>query len=128
MKISKELFNELSQLRHAVLNSEGQEKNNPVPLFADVTPRPPSITEQIQRLLKTELSKQAMAQGYETFEESDDFSDEEMDDAPDSRFQEMVEDVPLKKVAKAAPVKAPAKGDEKSPAAEPEQLTAKGGK
>lgn len=98
MKITKDLYDELTNLRIAYLNELGQEVNNPEPLFVNVTPRALSISEQIQRLLSSHLSRQAAEQGFETFEESDDFEDDDDDDAPQSIYQQMKEEVPSPKV------------------------------
>jgi len=42
---------------------------------------PPTLTEQIRRMVRGELSQQAAAAGQETFEEADDFDVD--DDPPD---------------------------------------------
>lgn len=77
-----------SKLLRAQLDHLGREINNPVPAFIPAGPTPLTITEQIQRLLRVELSRQAAEQGFETFEESDDMEDEELDDAPLSPYQD----------------------------------------
>lgn len=55
--------------------------NNRRPVVPAGWRAPEPLTELIQRLVRTELSKQAAAEGAETFEESDDFEiDEDADD------------------------------------------------
>lgn len=56
--------------------------------FPDPTPvemplgfkRPPSLQEEIQRLIRVQMSQLAQEDGYESFEEADDF---EVDEDPD---------------------------------------------
>lgn len=102
MKISQELNQQFYRLGHAHLNEFGQEVPNSVPAYASVTPKPLTITEQIQRLMRVELSRQAAEQGFESFDESDDFEDEEFDDGPQSGYQQMIDEVPAPKPKKAS--------------------------
>jgi len=97
MEISKMLYEELAALGSAILNLDGQEINNPVGLRATVTPVPLSIKEQIQRLLKVELSKSAQSQGMESFEESQDFDvDNDFDqEESESEYNVMENEVPI---------------------------------
>lgn len=76
---------------------DGREVLNPLPMTVDVTPRPPTLQEQIQRLLRVELAAQAKSQGYETFEESVDFDIEDDEEAILSGFEvkEMIEEEPV---------------------------------
>jgi len=94
MKITKSL---LESIKACEILPDGREKNDPRVLFVDVTPRPLSVKEQIQRLLRVELSAQARAQGFETFEEADDFDVEEEDPEPKSPYEVMKEEVPIAK-------------------------------
>lgn len=56
--------------------------------FPDPTPvemplgfrRPPTLQEEIQRIVRIQMSQQAQEHGFESFEEADDF---EVDDDPD---------------------------------------------
>jgi len=88
MKISKELYDHFDQLGHSLLNEKGQEVTDPRPMFVPGHVKPLTITEQIQRLMRVELSRQAAEQGEETFQDADDL---EPDDEPDdlSRYQQM---------------------------------------
>lgn len=82
MKIKKSTFDKLTKLATAYLNQKGQEVNNPKPLnLAPGIGRPPTLQEQIQRIMRKEVSQQASAQGFETFEESQDFDIEDSFDS-----------------------------------------------
>lgn len=56
--------------------------------FPDPTPvemplgfsRPPTLQEEIQRIIRIQMSQQAQAEGFESFEEADDF---DVDEDPD---------------------------------------------
>lgn len=89
------LVEELKKLASAMLGPGGREYVNPLPMHIDVTPRPPTLQEQIQRLLRVELAAQAKSQGNETFEE---FTDFDVDDDPEIlsgyEVHEMVDEVP----------------------------------
>jgi hypothetical protein len=87
MQISKDLLEKFKSMKKAELDELGREVNSPIPKFEAVVPAPLSITDQIKRLMSVELGRQAAAQGMESFEESDDFEDEEFDDAPETEFQ-----------------------------------------
>ncbi len=95
MKITEELYLQLKELGCAMLDDKGREINDPNPMFKDVTPSPVSIKEQIQRLMRVELSAQADAQEKETFEEANDLEieDEFGDMEPDS-IHTMKEEIP----------------------------------
>lgn len=83
MKISKELFNKLKELGSAYLDENGREMLNPIPVNLGVNmERPLTLQEQIQRVLKSNLSLQAQEQGMETFEESNDFEIDDEDPDP----------------------------------------------
>lgn len=87
---------ELEALVVAVIDEEGREWGNPIPVSVDVTPRPLTIKEQIKRLLRVELAARAEAQDAESFEEANDFEVEEEDGEPLSGYEvvDMVEEVP----------------------------------
>lgn len=77
VKVSKKTVQDLTKLRHAMLDSKGREINNPKPLFVGIEPKSRSFHDEIQRILRVELSHQAQLQGRETFEESQDFDVED---------------------------------------------------
>jgi len=80
MEIEKETYDNLESLARAFLSPEGKEVNNPKPLFLELTPKKMSAREEIQRILRVELSHQAQMQGQETYEEANDFDiDEDFD-------------------------------------------------
>lgn len=61
-------------MKKSTYNEHGHEVPDPVPVSvpAHLT-RPPTLQEQIRRLIRVEASRVAAAQGHETFEEADDF-------------------------------------------------------
>lgn len=82
MNVSRETIEKLKQL-HAGLDLAGREINDPNPVFIPALNRPLSLQDQIKRVLRTELSQQASAQGFETFEDADDFEvDDDFDAEP----------------------------------------------
>lgn len=96
LKVDSNLFNEFKKLRRSIIDDNGYEIPNPVPTDLDVGLRPPSLQEQIQRLVRNELSQQMATQGAETFEEANDFEMPE-DEDPISPYviHDMVEEEPL---------------------------------
>ncbi len=64
-----------STLSRAALTKDGKEINNPVPLVlnSDLN-RPPTIQEQIQRMIKVQISQDAMEKGQESYNEANDFN------------------------------------------------------
>ena len=97
MKVSKKVFDELSRLTRAELNETGQERNNPVPILIRAEEAEESLNDKIRRLLRTNLAQEAHEQGYETFEESQDFGvDDEFDiDEPMSEYLLVEEEYPV---------------------------------
>lgn len=65
-----------------MLNENGHEIPDPRPMAAPLHIRvPETLAQQIQRMVRSELSQRAADQGHETFEEADDFDvgdDEEL--------------------------------------------------
>lgn len=58
----------------SVLDDKGREIPDPVPMGIPVgLKRPPTLQEQIKAMVRTQLSQQMQQQGYETFEEAEDF-------------------------------------------------------
>lgn len=94
MKISKDLYTKFDTLGRSILDEKGRELMDPRPYNLDVSPRGATMEEQIQRLIRSELSWQAGAQGNESFDEADDFDDPEYDDAPASNYQMMEDEEP----------------------------------
>lgn len=95
MKITQELYDTLKELRYSMIGEDGKEYPNPVPTHINTgLERPLTLQEQIQRVLRTELSKQAQQQGLETFDESEDFeiTDDFDGDLPNTRY--MVQEFP----------------------------------
>ncbi|UOF76960.1 hypothetical protein [Microviridae sp.] len=65
------------------LDERGWEVPDPTPVaWPAGVRRPETLTEQIRRLVRIEVSQRAAEQGHETFEEADDF---EMDDDDEFR-------------------------------------------
>lgn len=57
------------------LNERGHEVPDPKPMAVPIHfKRPPSLAEQIKKLVRNELSQQASNNGLESFEEGDDFA------------------------------------------------------
>lgn len=73
MKFSEDLIDDLTNLRRSVINPEGKEVLNPRPLFLDTERVKIDSREEIRRLIRNEMSIQALYQENESFEESDDF-------------------------------------------------------
>lgn len=95
MKITPELLEELKTLKESMLDDNGWEMPNPVPHNLDIgLDRPPTLQEQIQRVLRTELSRQAEMQGRETFDESVDFevTDDFDADPPNTKYTVLEEE------------------------------------
>lgn len=65
----------------AKLDEHGREIGDPKPVAIPVGfKRPETLAEQVQRLVRTSISRQAEAEGKETFEESEDFDVGDDDD------------------------------------------------
>lgn len=80
MKITPELHKELISLDHAYLDEKGREMCNPKPLVVHSgLKRQEPIRDQIKRVLRQELSRQAHEQGFETFDEANDFDIDDED-------------------------------------------------
>lgn len=96
LKVDPTLFEELSKLKRSMLDENGRETPNPRPKDVAIGLRPPSLQEQIQRLIKVELSEQMQKQGAETFEEANDFEvdDEEGDPLSPYALEDMEPDAP----------------------------------
>lgn len=95
MKMSKELFDELSMLESAYINEDGKEVLNPKTMFLPGHEDPLSIKEQIQKLVRVELSRQAEAQGKESFEQANDFDVDDEDAEPLTPYELNDNNIPI---------------------------------
>lgn len=117
MRISEETLKKLIGLTESMIGEDGLEYPNPNPLVVDVGPKRLSLRDQVKRILREEVSKEAYKQGFETFDEANDFDVEDEDPLPLSGFehQDLVEDVAAPPVEpKATPAE-----PEKEPVEEP---------
>lgn len=70
------------------LGKGGQEMTDSTPLRIPLGfQRPETLAEQVQRLVRTHISQTAANQGFETFEESEDFDVEDEPDFPDTPYE-----------------------------------------
>ena len=84
--VTEETFNNLNNLTRALLNEDGKEVHNPEPKVMHTSVnRPPTLAEQIQRVIRTQVSQQAAEQGHETFAESMDLDIPE-DNSDDTEY------------------------------------------
>lgn len=100
MKINKETFEKLKILGHALIDDKGREMLSNVPVVLDAGLKPPlTLQEQIRRILRQEVSRQADEQGMETFEESQDFDIDDGFDTPEvqSRYEVAVDEIPIER-------------------------------
>lgn len=71
-----------------MLNDRGHEVPDPTPVeWPAGVRRPETLTEQIQRLVRVQMSQFAEEQGLETFEEADDFDIDDEEGAPFSPYE-----------------------------------------
>lgn len=64
----------------AILDENGHEVGDPIPVAPPVgLTRRPTMAEQIQTMIRREMSNRAQAEGFETFDEAEDF---DIDDDP----------------------------------------------
>lgn len=98
--MKKELYMEvpvlevLRKLTEPLQTVDGREILNPVPLQEYMDKRPPTLAEQIKRVVRSEKWKEmAERQGFGSFQDEDDFEDEN-DEEPLSGYEvkEMKED------------------------------------
>lgn len=75
------------------LNAFGHEVLDPTPIAVPAGfKRPETLAEQVQRLVRTHISREAAESGYETFEESEDFDvDDDFD--PSTPYEEIFDPV-----------------------------------
>lgn len=79
---------------HQKFDESGREMMDPLPIAPPIGyKKAPSIAEQIRNMIKSEkLRQEAEAQGYESFEEADDFDVDDFD--PKSPYEEVFEPLP----------------------------------
>ncbi|QXP07968.1 MAG: hypothetical protein [Arizlama microvirus] len=76
----KKLFNVLRSERPQRHDELGREILDETPMALPIGfQRPPTLQEQVARLVRTEFSRQAVAEGRESFEEADDFDMDDVD-------------------------------------------------
>lgn len=97
LKVSPELFQTLKDVIHSQIDENFHEVPCPKPEEIVVSKRPPSLKEQIQRLIRVEMSQEMADQGMETFEEANDFDmpDIEPDVFSPYELPEQIEEVPI---------------------------------
>lgn len=96
LKVTPDLFQELKALATSYIDDNHHEVPCPQPEELIVSKRPPSLQEQIQRLIKVQLSQQMGQQGAETWEEANDFDvDDELDPISGFEIHDMIEEEPI---------------------------------
>lgn len=104
MKVDALTMEELTALTEALLDDDGKEILNPMPLeVKEDLGRPPTLKEQICRILKGERMKALLEQqGYESFEEADDFDVPDEPEEPISGYEvkDMIPERPVDPVAR----------------------------
>lgn len=80
-RIARRLEQGVQSSPKAQLNEKGQEVLDSTPMAKPPGwTEPETIVQQIHRLVREEISRQAVAEGFESFEEADDF---DVDDDPE---------------------------------------------
>lgn len=108
---------EMEKLVRAVIDADGREINNPVPVAQNIRiDRPPTMQEQIKRVLRSEINKRALEKETETYEESIDFVMDDDEGEPLSGYEvtDMIDEAPAPSPAPPEPAPDPAE-----PPAEP---------
>lgn len=101
------------------LRKSAKERVDPTPIEVPIT-QPPTLKEMVRSIVRTEVSRAAYEQGFDTFEEHDDFSEEDPDPDFTSRYEvrEMEEeDIQPPPKAPKAERKAPEETEEDPPKA-----------
>lgn len=83
----------LESLVESALGKNGKEYPNPTKLFVKGLDYPLTLKEQIKRIIRQEFSQKAIEQGFESFEEANDF--EVGDDEPRSNYELMEDEEPV---------------------------------
>lgn len=100
-----------------------KEKIDPTPVeLAELAP-PPSLKEELQRYIRLELSRMAEAQGHGSFEDEDDFEEENEEPLPLSQYEltDMIEELPPEASADPPPEAAEPKKEDSEPPRSDEQ-------
>lgn len=86
-KIDKEALSAfLEELEVSAIGDDGKEYPNPIPVELDVTPRPATLKEQIDRLLHRALQEKMTSAETESYDEANDFDCED-DFEPLSQYE-----------------------------------------
>lgn len=93
MYIDKRIIDDIEALRTSFIDKDGREVNNPVALRRTVGTKPLSLVDQIKRILRNEFSRNMQDQGFESFEEANDFDVDEEDRDPTSEYEVMQDEV-----------------------------------
>lgn len=92
----------IGELQRCILTDDGYEVNNPLPLVLDTgLKRPPTLAEQIKRVLRAEIDRSAMDGGMESYEDANDFDVDE-EELPVSKYEVMEDEVPIEAPAEPA--------------------------
>ncbi len=98
MLLKKSTLKKLTDLNRSYLDAKGREVPNPKPMVLHPgIPRPATLQEQIQRVMRGELSNQAQQQGMDTFEEANDFNvkDDFDEELLDTHYTKMIDEIPI---------------------------------
>lgn len=88
------VIEDLKGIVESLIGEDGKEYPDPHRKFIQSDVRPPSLKEQIERILTSrKLMAEMVQNGIETIEEADDFDVGEMDDAAPSGYEVMEDEV-----------------------------------
>lgn len=81
---------EVHELRTPFLDDQGREVLDPRPMAPPIGyVKQPSLWEQMRAMIRDEISRSAQEEGFESFEEADDFEMDDLD--PTSPYEEVFE-------------------------------------
>lgn len=105
-----------------MLNERGHEVPDPEPVAVPVRfQAPESLEDRIKRIIRADLSARAQAQGFETFEEADDFEvGDDYDPRSPHELDSVQEDAPLPEKLSTKPVEKPVDDKGTTPPAVPQ--------
>jgi len=100
------ILNNKEKLKTGHLDDQGREINNPKSdLLKTGLNRPLTIQQQIQRVMRVELSRKAEEAEMETFEEATDFEiEDEFENADEESIYQMEEEIPTSMVPETPPL------------------------